>query len=91
MTATTEEIIIPSSPADRQALHEGILEMDKHLTKIDLEKEGFDAAAEALEEKFGIKKKHIRAMAKDYHNDKFDEKVDKMESYSDLYEAIMKV
>lgn len=83
-------IIIPSSPADRKKLKDGVDQIVNALTRMDSEKEYIKETLAELEEKFDIKKKFLRKMAVDQHKAKFDDDRSEREDYEDLFEQIMK-
>lgn len=82
------DIIVPSSPADLEAINKVMKDVSDSMTMVqgqqDYQKETF----KELEEKYGIKAKHFRRMAKDFHKDEFDRKVDEQEGYQSLYESV---
>lgn len=84
------DIIIPSSPADREDLFSVIKEISNSKTRVEAEAEYQKEAIAALEEKYAIKAKHLRRMAQDYHKDQFDKKASEHDQYTELYEAIVK-
>lgn len=83
------DIIIPSSPADLEAIKKVIEEISNSMTRAEAEKDYQKEAISELAEKYGIEKKYIRRMANDYHKDSFDEKVSEMSDYEQLYESVM--
>lgn len=89
MTTETVEIVIPSSPADRKAIADGIKEISNSLTRIEGERAYIKESFEALSEKFGVDKKYLRRMARDFHKDQFEKVTEEDAQYSDLFEAIL--
>lgn len=89
MTVEAVDIIIPSSPADREALFESIKQISNSMTRAEGEKEYQKEAIDALEEKYNIKAKYLRRMASDYHKDQFDKKANEHDQYAKLYETII--
>lgn len=82
------EIVIPSSPADRKALADGIKEMSNAMFRMEGEKAYIDESIKALKEKFSIDAKYLRKLLTDFHKDQFDKVVDEAEQYGDLYDAV---
>lgn len=82
------EIVIPSSPADRKALADGIKEMSNAMFRMEGEKAYIDESIKALKEKFNIDAKYLRKLLTDFHKDQFDKVVDEAEQYGDLYDAV---
>lgn len=90
MSVIEVDIIVPSSPADREALFESIKEISNSMTRAEGERDYQKESFEALEKKYNIKAKHLRRMTVDYHKDQFDKKASEHDQYADLYEAIVK-
>lgn len=90
MSIDSVDIIIPSSPADRDALFDSIKEIHNSMTRADSEKEYQKESIDALAEKYGIKSTYIRRMAVDYHKNQFDKKSNEHDQYANLYETIIK-
>lgn len=82
------EIVIPSSPADRKALADGIKEMSNAMFRMEGEKAYIDESIKALKDKFSIDAKYLRKLLTDFHKDQFDKVVDEAEQYGDLYDAV---
>lgn len=82
------EIVIPSSPADRKALADGIKEMSNAMFRMEGEQAYITESIKALKDKFGIDAKYIRKLLTDFHKDQFDKVVDEAEQYGDLYDAV---
>lgn len=83
------DIVIPSSPADRKAIADGIKEISNSMTRIEGERTYIKESFEMLKEKFGIDAKYLRRMAKDFHKDQFEQVTEEDAQYSDLFEAIL--
>jgi Trm5-related predicted tRNA methylase len=82
------EVIIPSSPADNEAIYKVMKEISNSKVREQGEKDYQGEAIKDLSEQFGIKSKHLRRMARDYHKNQYDEKVSEEEMYQQLYESI---
>lgn len=89
MSIEQVDIVIPSSPTDREDIFKVIKEMSNAKTRIESENEYIKEALGELEEKYGIKAKWFRQMLNDYHKDQFDKKVAEKDAYSELYEAVI--
>lgn len=89
MANETVDIVIPSSPADRKAIADGIKEISNSMTRIEGERTYIKESFDALSEKFGVDKKYLRRMAKDFHKDQFETVTQEDAQYSDLFEAIL--
>jgi hypothetical protein len=83
------EIVIPSSPVDRKAVADGIKEISNSLTRIEGERTYIKESFDALSEKYGLDKKYLRRMARDFHKDQFEKVTEEDAQYSDLFEAIL--
>lgn len=83
------DIIIPSNPSDLKKLKDGVQELANSMTRVDSEREYQKEALTELEDATGIKKKHIKRMATDYHKNQFDEKSAEFDDYASLYESVM--
>lgn len=86
-----EEIVIPSSPADREAIEKVMKELSNSLTRSDAEKEYRRDALKDLQEKYGVKAKYFRRMMNDFHRDTFEVKSEEQENYGALFETIFKL
>lgn len=82
------DIIVPSSPADLEAINKVMKEISDSMTRQEGEAEFQKETFKELEEKYGVKSKHFRRMAKDFHKDEFDKKVSEEEDYQQLYESV---
>ena len=85
----TVDIVVPSSPADREAIFAVIKEMSNSLTRQESEVEYRKDAIKELSDKYEIDKKYFRNLLVDYHKDRFEEKSDEQAQYESLYEAIV--
>lgn len=85
----TVDIVIPSSPADREAIFAVIKELSNSLTRQESEVDYRKEALKELSEKYEIDKKYLRQLLVDFHKDRFEEKSDERVQYEGLYEAII--
>lgn len=83
------DIVIPSSPADRKAIADGIKEISNSMTRIEGERTYIKESIDALKDKYSVDAKYLRRMAKDYHKDQFEAVTEEDAQYSDLFETIM--
>lgn len=88
-TVEDPEIIVPSSPADRKALQDAIIEMNKSMNRIVGEQDYINETLKSLKEKFKIDTKWLRKMLTDFHKDQFDKTVKEADEYAELFEIIM--
>lgn len=88
-TVEEPEIIVPSSPADRKALQDAIIEMNKSLNRIVGEQDYITETLKSLKEKYKIDTKWLRKMLTDFHKDQFDKTVKEADEYAELFEIIM--
>lgn len=82
------DIIVPTTQKDLKAINAVMEEVSNSMTRMESEKDYQKEAFDELQEKYGIKAKHFRRMASDYHKDQFDKKVGEMEDYQSLYESV---
>lgn len=82
-------IIIPSSPDDKKIIYDAMKEISHSKTRQEGERDYQKEAIKELGEKFGIKPKYLRRMAKDYHKNQFKVSMDETDVYSNLYTSII--
>lgn len=80
--------IIPSTPEDRKKIAGVVKAISDAMTRSEAEKEYIKEAKDALKKEFMLSSKDINKMVIDFHKHKFNERVQEIESYSELYEAI---
>lgn len=85
------DIIVPSSPADLENIKKVMDDLVDSMTRQKAEAEYQSEVYKELEEKYGIKAKYFRRMAKEYFADKFDEKASEEEDYQMLYESVFRI
>lgn len=86
----TDNFVIPSDPEVRKHILGCMKEISNSLTRKEGEQDHINEILGELEEKTGIKKKHFRKMAKDYHKDSFDKTSNENDNYEALYETVFK-
>jgi hypothetical protein len=89
MSTTTQNVIIPSSPNDRQQIKLKIVEITNSFSKIDAEKDHIKEILSDAEAKFGIKKKLISKMARTMYKHSYDTLQQENEDFSTLYETLV--
>lgn len=90
MTDTqTTNVIIPSSPADRQKMRMMITEMTHAMQRIEDERSALKDIAEEVSKQFNIPKKHVTKLAKTWFKRNFDELHAEHEDFETLYETIL--
>lgn len=89
------DIIIPSSPADQEAIRKIMEDCVSAKVRIKAEQDFQTEQFNALADKYGNKAADYRRMATDAYNDSykkpFDKKLEEQETYSTFYETIMKL
>lgn len=83
------DLIIPSSPSDRQKLKSILSEMTNCMTRMDAERDTLKELAEAAEEQFEIPKKLINKLARTLHKSNLPEIVSDTENLEFLYETLI--
>ena len=83
------DIVVPSSPADREAIFAVIKECSNSLTRSEAENDYRKDAIKELGKKYDIKPKYLSRMLKEFHKDLFEKKAEEQDAFGDLYEAIV--
>lgn len=84
----TTNVIVPSSPNDRQAVQKALQEISASLTRIDAEKDLIKDILVTVQDNQNIPKKYMRKMAKIYHKQNFTEVQQEQEDLETLYETV---
>jgi len=84
------DLVVPSSPDDRQKIRSAIEEVSNSMTRIEAEQDHIKAVLTMIEEQYEIPKKHARKLANVYHKQNADEVVSEMNAFEILCEAIAK-
>ena len=87
----TEEIIIPSSPADIQKLKNLVIEVSNCKTRIQAEKDLIKDIKERAKDELGIGAKSFNGLCKAHYEQSLNEQVSAVQNVADLYEAIFGV
>lgn len=82
------EIIVPSSPADRQDIKSKIQEISGSMTRIEGEKDYIKETIADLSKKYNLPKNYLSRMAKVFHKSIYTEQVVEGENFQALYETI---
>ena len=82
-------VIIPSSPEDKQRIKDCVIEISNAKTLIDAQRELIKEAVNSCAEDVEIDKKHLRKMAEIYHKQNLLEVVGAVEDVEALYESVM--
>lgn len=88
-TQQSEQIIIPSSPADRQKLKGMIEEIARCMQRMDDEKSHIKDILDEAKENFEIHPKYIKRMAKAYYKNDFNDTKVENDEFETLYETIV--
>jgi len=83
------DVIVPSSPNDRQKLLMAITEMTHCLQRIEDERESMKEIADDLVSKFEIPKKQINKLAKTMYKRDYENVQQENEDFELLYETIV--
>lgn len=82
------DIIVPSTKEDLKAIYGVIKEISDSKTRQESENDYQKEAYQELEDKYNIKSKHFRRMAKDFHKDQYNKNMADVEDYQQLYESV---
>jgi hypothetical protein len=82
------DIIVPSNQNDLKLINGVMKELSNSKTRAQGETDYQKEALEELQDKFGIKVKHLRRMANDFHKNEYDKKVEESVEYQQLYESV---
>ncbi len=80
MTVETQEIIIPSSEADRQKLRQAFEQISAAWDRAAAERDYISQTLKDLAENFGIPKKELRKWAKTFHKNAFEDEANGAEA-----------
>lgn len=87
-TKANEYAVLPSNPADRKAILDGLQEISNAFTRIEGEKSYIKESITALAEKFEIKKPILRKLAKLYHTDTAKDEKKKLDEVFAAFEVL---
>ncbi len=83
-------VIIPTSPVDRQKIYDGIKEISNSITRVDGERDLVKEILTKLETEVGLPKKYARKLAKVYHKQNIAEVSQEATDLEELYQSIIK-
>lgn len=86
---TETSFTIPSDPAARKAILDGIKEISNQWAVVDGYKNSVKDILETLSEKHELPKKYLRRLARTYHNQTFEAQQSENDEFSILYETIV--
>jgi polyhydroxyalkanoate synthesis regulator phasin len=85
---TNSGIVIPSSPADRQAIKNALQEISNSLTRIEGERDLIKDILQTVQDNQNIPKKYVRKLAKIFHKQNYTEVQQEQEDIDSLYETV---
>lgn len=85
---TNSGIVIPSSPADRQAIKNALQEISNSLTRIESERDLIKDILQTVQDNQNIPKKYVRKLAKIFHKQNYTEVQQEQEDIDSLYETV---
>lgn len=88
--SNTQELVLPTSPADIEKLQGMIQEGALTLQKIDDQKLQLKAIYDAIKDELNIPPKYSRKLIKTFYKDSFRDEVSDNEDFIQLYELIDK-
>jgi len=89
MSDETSNVVIPSSPADRQKIKSMITEMTFAMQRIADERSALKDMVDAVSKDFNIPKKQVKLLAKTMFNRDFDNVKAEHDDFEVLYEAVI--
>lgn len=81
-------VTIPSSPQDRAEVKEKLSEISASLTRIEAERAHINDILQDMLDEYELPKKHMRKVAKVYHNQNINEVKAEFSDIEDLYNAV---
>lgn len=89
MSVETNEVIIPSNPADRKKIMDVMQEISDSMTRVNSEKTYQKEAIAALAEEFNLPKKYLSKFAKAYFNQNYSEVLNEQSQFEDMIAALV--
>lgn len=89
--SVTKQVIIPSSPADREKIRRVMKAISDSLTRIESERELIRDEVAALEDEYDIPKKYLNRMARTFHKQNFQDLVVEQDDFATLYETVVEL
>lgn len=87
--ASIANIVLPSTPADRQKIKNAIIEGANSLVKIDAEKDAIKAICDSLKEDYELPPAIVKQMIRVYHKQNLAEVAGKAETLVEMYEELL--
>lgn len=84
----TNEIVVPSNPADLKKIKAAVVEISDAMTRIDSEKEFIKDVVDNLSEEYNLPKKYVNKLARTYHKNTFEQETAQMDDFETLYTAV---
>jgi len=86
-----QDVVIPSSPADREKIRRVMCTISDSLTRIEAERDIIKDELNALVEEFEIPKKFLSKMSRTYHRQNFQDLVGESDDFQSLYETVLEL
>lgn len=86
--AKTNEIIVPSSPADLKRIMDAVKEGNECMTSIAAEKDTLKDIVDTVAEEFKLPKRYISKLIKTYFKQSFEVELNQTEDFQELYTAV---
>jgi|TARA_B110000977_G_C11008201_1_gene466615 hypothetical protein len=81
-------LIIPSSPTDRQAIRSAMKEISNSMVRTEGERDYIKETIDDLSDKFDLPKKYLKKVASAYHKQNIAETTEVADDVETLYEAL---
>lgn len=83
-------VIVPSSPEDKKKIRQALQEISDSLTRMEAERDLIKDILQTVEDKYKIKKKYTRRLAKVFHKQNFNQVQQDQQDLETLYESVTK-
>lgn len=83
-------VVLPSSPADRQKIRNAIDEISKSMTRIDAERDLILETVKEICKTYTLPRRAFRKLVGVIHKNTFNEEVASHEEFETLYESLTK-
>lgn len=87
--ASIANIVLPSTPSDRQKIKNAIIEGANSMVRIDAEKDAIKAICDSLKEDYELPPAIVKQMINVYHKQNLTEVANKTETLVDMYEELI--
>ena len=88
-TVNTDELILPSNPADLRDIMSKMIELDGSLTRQAAERDYFSETIKDLSAKYSLPKNLLGRFARDYHKSAFKQRLNQEDAYHTLVSALV--